>query len=282
MVIVIKNVYNNTKLPGYKSGHGQSFYIEANGKKFLFDIGTVGKDVLSNMHILGIDPNEIDLLVLSHGHYDHTSGLPEFLKKREKPLTIIAHPNVLENKKALFKKWIIRKKIYIGFPKLKEKEKEKVEFKFVKELYQISENIYVSGEITHRPERDGTNERLLHKDGRNWVRDPLIDDQSLIIEIKEGLIIICGCCHAGLLNTLAHVSTHFPEKNIHAILGGTHMLVFHQTDLERVADVLEERYNKPLLYLNHCTGNYAIDYLKERFGDEIVKSCHVGTILEFD
>ncbi len=282
---IITNVYSDTKLrdSGFYSGHGQSFHIvdKKSGKQIIFDIGTVGKHVVFNMNKLHIIPDEIDFLVISHGHYDHTLGLPEFLSKRTKRIQIIAHPKILEPKKALIKDGVLKKRVNIGAPKITKKQNKKITFKFVKEPYEIIKDIWLSGEIINRPHKDGTEERLQHKENKRWVKDPLIDDQSLIINHSKGLIIICGCCHSGLLNTIEHAKRLFHDKNIYAILGGTHMLNFTEEDLEKVADVLDHNFDKPILYLNHCTGNYAIDFLREKFGKDIVRPCHTGTILEF-
>lgn len=88
MSIQVTSVYTNTKErnTNFKTGHGQSFFITnlQSGKKILFDIGTKGDDVLFNMNLLGIHPDEVDLIAFSHGHYDHTRGLESFLKVRKK------------------------------------------------------------------------------------------------------------------------------------------------------------------------------------------------------
>lgn len=110
----------------------------------------------------------------------------------------------------------------------------------------------------------------------------MLDDLSLVLKTKKGLVLICGCCHAGLLNVLNLVSINHKDEKIHAILGGTHMIAFTRNEVIHVEDILESRYGKPQLYLNHCTGNHIIDQLKARFGENIVKPCHVGTQLSFD
>ena len=285
MSIQVTSVYTNTKEHNtkFRTGHGQSFLITnlQSGKKILFDIGTKGEDVLFNMNLLGIHPDEIDLIVFSHGHYDHTRGLESFLKVRKKEITIIGHPNIIEPKKVKFKKWFFNVKIDIGFPKLKSSLKKKIKFLFQTEFYAITDNIFLSGEIITRNEKDGTEDRLIHYNGKKWERDPLVDDQSLIIETDKGLVIICGCCHAGLLNTLKHISQTFENKNIFAVIGGTHMLKFNENELEHISKVLVEKYKKPILYLNHCTGNFAFDYLQQKLGKETVKPFHTGYNLFF-
>ena len=106
MKVIIKNIYNNTALvcENLKTGHGQSLYIESEEHKILYDVGFKGKDFIHNMKLLGINPNEIDFLILSHGHFDHTFGLKAFLKARteKEKITVIAHHDAVEEKKVLF------------------------------------------------------------------------------------------------------------------------------------------------------------------------------------
>jgi 7,8-dihydropterin-6-yl-methyl-4-(beta-D-ribofuranosyl)aminobenzene 5'-phosphate synthase len=103
---------------------------------------------------------------------------------------------------------------------------------------------------------------------------------SLVLQAREGLVVVCGCCHAGLLNTLAHVRRVF-RRPIVAVLGGTHLLDAGETYLEHIARVLRDSYGSPSLYLNHCTGKRAIITLANAFGNR-VKPCPAGTTLSFD
>jgi len=281
MDIKIVNIYNNEALPtkGLKSGHGESFHITLDNQEILFDVGWKGRKLMHNINRLGINPDDISKLVFSHGHVDHTGGLPAFLKARTVsiPIPIIAHPAVLEPKSR--KKLIFH--IPIGFPKLSKKLMEKVEFQLTKNSVEVLSKLSTTGEITvtERPEKPGI-ESVFHKvDGqRKW--DPVIDDLSLILKTKDGLVIITGCCHAGLLNTCAKATKVFNNK-IKAMLGGTHMLHYSREDVEHAGNVLENFYGTPELYLNHCTGKKAIEQLRKRFGSEIVHDCHVGTELVY-
>jgi 7,8-dihydropterin-6-yl-methyl-4-(beta-D-ribofuranosyl)aminobenzene 5'-phosphate synthase len=100
------------------------------------------------------------------------------------------------------------------------------------------------------------------------------------METQEGMVVICGCCHAGLLNTLAHVQQTF-QRPIIAVTGGTHLIDADEAYLQHVVEVLRDRYDSPLLYLNHCTGERTYVALANAFGDR-VNCCPVGTTLTFD
>lgn len=119
---------------------------------------------------------------------------------------------------------------------------------------EILPKLSTTGEIpvAERPEKPGIAKGAFHEaDGRReW--DPILDDISLILQAKDGLVLIAGCCHAGLLNTCKRATELFITK-IQAIVGGTHMLEYSKEDVEHVGDVLENAYGTPELHLNHCT-----------------------------
>jgi len=281
MDVKIVNIYNDeAHLKGLKGGHGESFHIATGDQEILLDVGWKGKKLMHNMNKLGINPDEIDKLVFSHGHGDHTGGLQAFLKARTvpTPIPIIAHPDVLEPKSMK----ILIFHIPMGFPKLSEELKEKVEFQLTKNPVEVLPKLSTMGEITivERQEKPWMDNRVFHKvDGqRKW--DPVIDDLSLILQTRDGLVIITGCCHAGLLNACAKATKLFNDK-IKAIVGGAHMIHYSREDVEHVGNVLENLYGTPELHLNHCTGQKAIEQLRKRFGPEIVHDCHAGTELVF-
>jgi 7,8-dihydropterin-6-yl-methyl-4-(beta-D-ribofuranosyl)aminobenzene 5'-phosphate synthase len=279
----IVNVYNDWILlnKGLKGGWGNSFHITVGDREALFDVGSKGGTLMQNIHALGMDVDKIEKVVLSHAHRDHTGGLVSFLEARTitNPLPIIAHPDVLEPKSI---------KILIfhfpeGLPKLSQGLLKDVSFQFAKNPIEVLPGLSTSGEIpaAERPEKPGIASRAFHKvDGRReW--DSVIDDLSLILQAKEGLVIVAGCCHAGLLNTCARATKLF-NKRIRAIIGGTHMLEYSTEDVAHVGDVLENTYGTPELYLNHCTGEEVIKQLRTRFGSAIVHDCFAGSELTFE
>jgi 7,8-dihydropterin-6-yl-methyl-4-(beta-D-ribofuranosyl)aminobenzene 5'-phosphate synthase len=279
----ITNVYNDLILPdkGFKKGWGECFHISIGDKEVLLDVGYRGKILMNNIHALGIDVDKIDKIVLSHAHKDHTGGLASFLKERTTTtsLPVIVHPNALEPK--LMRMWIFH--LPLGLPKLPQKLLGKISFKLEKNSVEVLPNLFTTGEIpiAERTEKPGIASRVLHKvDGRReW--DPVIDDLSLILQTKEGLVIVTGCCHAGILNACARATRLFNTK-IKALTGGTHMMEYSKEDVEHIGNVLESVYGTPELYLSHCTGQKAIEQLKARFGTDIVHDCPVGSELTFE
>jgi 7,8-dihydropterin-6-yl-methyl-4-(beta-D-ribofuranosyl)aminobenzene 5'-phosphate synthase len=282
MDVKITNIYNNEVLPGkgLKSGHGECFHIAMGEKQALLDTGLSGRKLMHNVKRLGVNVDDIDKLVFSHGHMDHTGGLKSFLKSRtaQKPVQIVAHPSAMEPKSV--KRFVFH--ISMGLPKLSRELSKRAEFHLTKDSVEVLPSLVTTGEIpiSERLEKPGIVSGAFHKVNGRREWDPVIDDLSLILQTKDGLVLLTGCCHAGLLNTCARAARLFNHRII-AILGGTHMLEYSQQDVDHVGDVLEKVYGTPQLYLNHCTGKEAIERLRGRFGLEVVHDCFVGTEMVF-
>ncbi|MHA1804216.1 MAG: MBL fold metallo-hydrolase, partial [Promethearchaeota archaeon] len=288
--VKITCIYNNKALPNtnFKGDYGNAVVIKDDNQLIMYDTGNNGDILIHNLNCANIDPNSINLLILSHGHNDHTRGLVKLLSSRNTrvPLQIIAHPLAIERKKASLKAsllfYILYRELEIGFPKLPDSLLSKIEFNFQEKPFQITPYLSTLGEVSNREEPDGSSSLMVHQVNGKWKKDLLYDDLSLALKTKKGLVLICGCCHSGILNTCAQARSLFPEEKIHGIIGGTHMLMFSKKKIKHVADVLEEKYGLPKLYLNHCTGKKATKYFKKRFGAEIFHDFLAGSVLEFE
>lgn len=301
MRATITNVYDNDALKEplkFKKGHGNAFLIDLDGRKIIFDTGDNGKKFLDNLSLVGVSPEGVAMVILSHGHYDHTTGLIALVDARPAGtvLDIIAHPAVFEPKGSAKGSGTPgtsspvspgspgspgvpppsgspgtpgAASIHdIGFPPRPASFGEKTRVAGVTASTAIAPGLHVLGEITARPEQDGTGGMVHQVDG-SWVPDPLLDDTSLVFTTTGGYVLLAGCCHAGLLNTLAHVHRVLGKGPVAAVIGGTHMMGFTAGDVARVADVLERDHGTPALYLNHCTGPKAIEQLRARFGEKV-------------
>ena len=263
MEVKVLNVYNNEALPGqnFRSGHGESFLITAGSREILLDTGWKGNILMQNIRALGIDVNAIDKIIFSHGHRDHTGGLPSFLEARTDttPLPVIAHPDALEPKWG--KKLIFH--FSLGMPKLRQDLAQKVEFQLARDPEEVLPRLSTTGEIpvVERTEKPGIAGNAFHKVDGKRVWDPVIDDLSLVLQAKDGLVMITGCCHAGLLNACARTTKLFGGP-IRAIIGGTHMLAYSRTMLSTWEMCWRRSMGLPQLYLNHCTGKEAIEQLR--------------------
>ncbi len=254
--------------------HGLAFLIEMkSGVMLLFDTGQSGTVLLHNLDLMGIEPEAISALALSHAHYDHTGGLPALLD-RVAGIPLYAHPDLFRGRfsrrEESFKS--------VGLPLEREALEQRLVFQLSAEPTEILPGVWTTGEITDRAEPEGRSAHHLVRGVEGWEPDPYRDDMALVLETRRGLVVLCGCCHAGLLNTLAHVRRTF-GVDIAAVLGGTHLLQADEAHLQHVIAVLRE-LGLPRLYLNHCTGQRAYLTLAQAFGERVA-SCPVGTTLEF-
>jgi 7,8-dihydropterin-6-yl-methyl-4-(beta-D-ribofuranosyl)aminobenzene 5'-phosphate synthase len=289
MYAKIVNLFSNVGINNnFRTGHGQSFLITIGEEVILYDTGSNSEDLLKNMELLSVSPDQITRLVLSHGHSDHTGGLPGFLDKRDtdKTLTLIAHPGFSEAKTyrvlSLFNK-------NISCPEFTESQNRKLEFQLTREPVKITPNVQSTGEITERNEMHMLEKNAMHLEKGRCVVDPVRDDLSLILSTEEGEVIITGCAHSGILNICNYVKK-MSGKKIHAIIGGTHMVRYGEDDVKYVAAMFKEKFDNPDLYLNHCTDCFpdpfvkktkVTDILKKELASGKVRDCFVGTEIVF-
>jgi 7,8-dihydropterin-6-yl-methyl-4-(beta-D-ribofuranosyl)aminobenzene 5'-phosphate synthase len=259
----------------FKAEHGLSIAIETHAGQILFDTGQSGDVLIHNAAQLGVDLAKTDALVFSHAHYDHTGGLEALLKISQPGLPIYAHPDLFRERFA-----IKNGKIQSIGIRMSEDDLAKVtSLKLSVEPFQILPGIWTTGEITTRTEFQGRSSQHHIRGDVGWQPDPYLDDMSLVLEAKSGLIVVCGCCHAGLLNTLIHVRSKFNHE-IAAIIGGAHLAQVNEECLEKVIAFLRLTSTReiPFLYLNHCTGDHALDILSKAF-EKKVQSCPAGFVL---
>ena len=257
----------------YWGEHGVSFLIETAQRRVLFDSGQSGTVLLHNLKLAAIEPRSIDAIAISHAHFDHTGGLESLLAQTGvKPL--YAHPDLFRERFARHEGEIKK----IGPAMSLEQLKGQAELRLTDQPQEILPGVYTSGEITVRAELEGRSPRHMIREGNGWVADPYRDDMSIVLKVADGLVLVCGCCHAGLLNTLQHVRNHFAGE-IKAVLGGTHLTDVKDEQMLHILEVLRG-YGPPRLYPNHCTGLRAYMALAVGFGG-LVAPCPAGTVLTF-
>lgn len=258
-------VVDDASLPGsgFMSEHGLSFLIEVSGRRLLFDTGNSGKVILHNLRKIRMDPEELSAIVLSHSHRDHTGGLAVLLE-RSPDIPVYAHPALFAERLALRGDRLKE----VGLPISQSVMILRVQLYLSDEPVEVVPGVWTTGEITQRPEPEGRSERHFVRDKGKLVPDPYKDDMALVAERGDEVVLFCGCCHAGILNTIYHVERTF-KKPIKAIFGGLHLQDADEPHLARVVEVLRD-YGPPRIYANHCTGNRALKLLQEAFGDKVV------------
>jgi len=256
--------------------HGLAFLIEANGRRLLFDTGQSGTCLLHNLDLLGKRPGTIDALAMSHAHYDHSGGLPALMEHLQRGTSLYANPDLFRERFS-HKQGKLRS---TGLSLSREALAERLALRLHAWPQEMLPGVWTTGEILERPEAEGRSDYLLMREGEDLVADAYRDDMALVLERDDRLMLLCGCCHAGLLNTLAHVNRIF-EMPIAVIAGGLHLTGITGDALRRTGDLLAAMPALERVYPNHCTGEAAFVTLTQSLGSSVVCPCPAGTVLEF-
>jgi 7,8-dihydropterin-6-yl-methyl-4-(beta-D-ribofuranosyl)aminobenzene 5'-phosphate synthase len=242
---------------------GLSILVEVDGYKVLLDTG-LDTSAAHNAVTMGIDLSAVDRIVLSHGHRDHTGGLRHVLNAMRKEIEVIAHPDIWTFK---YSRTFSKKAQYAGIPFAREAlESWGAVFKLTKEPVWITDNIVTTGEIPMHTEYEKIDRELLVKEGGKLHPDPLRDDQALIIKADLGLIVILGCGHRGMINTLHHARKITGVEQIHMVVGGTHLFTASREQIDLTITELK-RLGIQKIGVSHCTGLPAATRLFQEFGD---------------
>ena len=254
---------------------GLSILVETDDANILLDSGQ-SISASYNADILGIDLRRIDKIVLSHGHRDHTGGLRQILLKMGKEVEIIAHPDIWTAKYARRQGEQDR---YIGIPfQRQELESLGANFNLTEKSVRIADNIITTGEIPMVTEFEQVDLELFIKGNTGWQPDNLLDDQALIINTELGLVVILGCGHRGIINTLYHAQQLTGTKLIHTVIGGSHLFTATEEQVWLTIAALRE-LGVQRLGLCHCTGLPATVIIAQEFGENFFFN-NAGTTLD--
>ncbi|MDW0216808.1 MAG: MBL fold metallo-hydrolase [Nitrososphaeraceae archaeon] len=253
--------------------------------KILFDTGVSKEGIVNNSDVLGINLKDIETIVLSHGHFDHISGLISTLGRLKKSVEIIAHPE------AFLRRWLVYpngNKARMDFLDEEEinqaggiiRKVDKISFlprnvnmQSKKKTNQANNRVMITGEIPRVTEFEkGFPLQYKEQDNEiNLVPDPLVsDDQALIMNVKnKGLIILTGCGHAGIVNTIKFAKKVTGIKKIYCVIGGFHLSGQDYEDSIPLTIAELTRVDPQYIVPCHCTGwkatNKIIDTMPEKF-----------------
>ncbi len=266
---------NRTPRSGLLGEHGLSMLLEAWGERILFDTGA-GATLACNAARLGLDLTRLDAVVLSHGHYDHTGGLKWVLGTQvPASLAVYGHPDIFAEKYAVRKNSPPK---YVGVPwKRADVEALGARFCLDRGPADLGGGIISTGEIPRVLQGSGQTPFLVRTE-ECFAEDRLLDDQALVVESSAGLIVLLGCAHAGLIETLEHVLSLTGEKRIYAVLGGTHLLNTPEDRLSGIITALQ-RLDPDIIAPCHCSGIRAVAALHRAFGKRCLPH-QVGSIFE--
>jgi len=241
--------------------HGLSYLIDHDGRRLLFDTGQSDM-FLANAKKMNVSTDNINALVLSHGHYDHGNGLA-YLSN----LKLICHPG------CFVKRYSRKDKRYIGLKSTRDELQKKFRLDASAGPVRISEKIVFLGEIPRLTDFESRNTPFMFEDGSP---DYVTDDSALALTLDEGLFVVTGCGHAGIVNTVEHAIKITGIKKIYGIMGG-----FHLKDIDRQTNetirYLKKNKVKHVLP-SHCTELPALSAFYKNFEIRQVKT---GDIFDF-
>ena len=253
---------NSVAGPGVLAEHGLSLHVDADGRTFLFDAGASGV-FMGNAARLGIDLSQPAPVVLSHGHYDHTGGLAALLSAwggRE----VIGHPEVLAAK---FSRQRSRPARAIGSPQSKRQlSRLGATFKLSAEPQQIAPGVVTTGVIPRTTDFEHIPSHFAVRRGRNLARDSFDDEQAVVVRTRRGLVVILGCAHRGLINTVRRAIELTGDGRVRAVIGGTHLAAAARPQMESTIHELRA-LEVGRLVACHCTGFGPAAELRSVFGE---------------
>ena len=263
-------VVDNQAQPGCLAEHGLALWIEVGSEHILLDTGQ-GSALAPNMNTLNLDPKQLNHLVLSHGHYDHSGALPWVLSAVP-DIQVWSHPAAVEPRYSITSEGARP----IDMPQASKKALHALPGSRVHWSSQpkwITAKIGLTGTIPRETDfEDPGGPFFLDPQGHR--PDPIADDQALWVMTDKGLVICVGCCHAGLINTLTYIQKLTDKQRIRAIIGGLHLGAASAWRMDQTITILNE-LQPELLIPCHCTGAMAVEQLQDRL-DFAVRPGYAG------
>lgn len=256
--ILVENTVSREDL---RAEHGFSAWIETPGGNVLWDTGQSAL-FLENAQRLGVETGKISCIALSHGHYDHTGGVSAALTLN--PLArVCGHPGLFIQRFERIRDGENRSKP-IGSPMVREIVFSRCRsFTLNAQPSEIVPGVFLTGEIPRTSKCEDTGGDFF-LDRECMEKDWIVDDQALYFDTSRGIVVLLGCAHSGVINTLNHIAKLTGANRIHGVIGGMHLMNASDERLEETAHVFE-KYDVQMIGPCHCTGERAKAFLGSRF-----------------
>ena len=258
--------------------HGLSLLIETfredQKQTYLFDAGFTKDGVPHNIEKLGVDLNKISSIVISHGHPDHTGALAEILKTAEKKIPVITHPS------AFLKRYLVfpdGTRVLSNTFMEKALDDAGAEVLLSGDLAILGPGVVATGEIDMVNDFEQHFPLAYYEQNGEMEKDFFPDEKSLIINLKDkGLIVLSGCGHRGIINTVEYAKRATGIEQVHAVIGGFHLT--GTTPMEKIERTVEEmkRIEPDFIIPTHCTGWKAMNRFADEMSDNFLLNA-VGT-----
>jgi 7,8-dihydropterin-6-yl-methyl-4-(beta-D-ribofuranosyl)aminobenzene 5'-phosphate synthase len=268
-------IENRSSRPDLQAEHGLSFHITESDSSdaTIFDTGESDR-ALHNAQVLGLDLSQVNRIVLSHGHYDHTGGLPALLD-RAPGARVFAHPEVLIPRYSIGAKADPRE---IGIPEASRIRLRDHSFSPTRQRTPITARLHATGEVPRSTSYEDTGGPFF-LDETGLRPDPIQDDQALWFVSEGELVIILGCAHAGVINTIETCRMQSGVIPVRAIIGGFHLVNADDRRLDCTVEALRQ-VNPGVLAACHCTGEAAMERLRREFPEQY-REARAGSVFTF-
>lgn len=246
-------------ISGALGEHGFSALVETDEESILFDTGQ-GLTLLHNAQRMNKNLHQIGRVALSHGHYDHSGGLLPLLRSCGKK-QVYGHPGIFGSRYRVNDR---EESLSIGMPYGREYlEGQGAVFDLSDQFREIVTGVWLTGKIPRNTTFE-VGDSGLYTDSCGCSIDRFEDDQSMVLTTAKGLVLLLGCCHAGLINTMQYVAHSTGDARFYAVIGGTHLGFCSQEQLEKtIAELKQWRVEK--IGVSHCTGLQAAARLQREF-----------------
>lgn len=261
-------IENNSFSKELVKEHGLSLYIETNNKKIVFDTGASG-NFIDNAVKMGIDLQEVDTLIISHGHKDHSGGLLRFLQLNSKATVFMSRQVCQE----YYAKVFLFKKNISSSVEVVSRYKERIVL--LEKFTELGDEMFILTKFIRRYPLVKGNKSLFREQDGKLINDDFSHEIALVIRNQDRLVMISGCSHNGIENMIETVMECFPQTAIQAVIGGFHLLDFPRsiwTESKRAIREIGDRllgYKIDKIYTCHCTGKRAFAILKEVMGNKM-------------
>lgn len=272
IISLIENSPDPTQ-PALKAEHGLSFYIEHRKHIFMSDVGA-SEAFAHNAHLLDVDLSQVDALAISHHHYDHGGGLRRFVKENQKG-NIYLRQSSTSN---FIGKIALLPAKYIGLD-----QAVLVEYAdritYLDQAQEILPGVHLLTELPESHPKPAGDSRLKMRIGKQAVPDTFTHELVTVLEDDDGLVILTGCAHNGVLNMIAAAKNALPGQPIQAVIGGFHLRRETDQSVRQVGEALLAM-DIPAIYTGHCTGETAYGVLKTILGDRL-HPLYTGLVMVF-
>lgn len=261
----ITTLLENTSAPGREGlavEHGLSFYVQHQGHFFMSDVGKSGK-FADNAPQLGCDLEAVEALAISHHHYDHGGGLERFFEENDRAQVYL--------KSAPQADYVVETMglpvRYVGLDQ-EVLQKHAGRITRIETSREVLPGVHLLTEITKTYPRPSGDQRLKMKTPRGTTRDTFAHELTTVLDAADGLVILTGCAHTGVLNMITAARQTFPNRPLRAVIGGFHLMRENPAVVRQIGETLLEM-DVPEVHTGHCTGERSTGVLAEVLGERL-------------